>query len=134
MANAHYAKGKQAILSAEVNYLTATLKAVLMSNAYPQNLAVDEFYADISAYALAAPITLTGVSIANGVFDADDVTFPAVAAGSTGEGVAIFVDTGNPATSRLLHYIDTITSFPVATNGGDVTVQWDNGVNKIFQL
>jgi hypothetical protein len=134
MANAHFAKGKQAILSAEINYLTATFKAVLVRNDYPQNLAVDEFLSDISAYVLGTAVALTGVSITDGIFDANDAVFPLVPAGDTAEGVVIYLDTGNPATSRLLHYIDQITSFPVATTGGNITVQWDNGAYKIFSL
>jgi hypothetical protein len=38
------------------------------------------------------------------------------------------------ATSPVLIYIDTITGFPLATNGGDITIQWDNGAYKIFSL
>jgi hypothetical protein len=87
MANAHFAKGKQAILSAEINYLTATFKAVLVRNDYPQNLAVDEFLSDISAYVLGTAVALTGVSITDGIFDANDAVFPLVPAGDTAEGV-----------------------------------------------
>jgi hypothetical protein len=134
MANALYAKFKQALLNAEINLDTDTIKAILVSNAYPQNLATDEFLSGISAYQLDDPVTLTNTTIAGGVFDADDVTFTAVAAGATAEGVVLYKDTGNPATSKLIAYIDTITSFPLATNGGNVTVQWDNGANKIFAL
>jgi hypothetical protein len=48
--------------------------------------------------------------------------------------VVIYKDTGSPASSPLLAYIDAITGFPLATNGGDITVQWDNGTFKIFSL
>ena len=49
---------------------------------------------------------------------------------ATGERKAI------PATgtSPLLMYIDTITGFPLATNGGNVVIQWDNGAYKIVSL
>jgi len=46
----------------------------------------------------------------------------------------IWKDTGNPATSPLLLYIDTIGGFPLATNGGDITVAWNDGAYKIFSL
>lgn len=134
MANALYAKGKQKILNKEIDFDTDTIKAALVSNAYAQNLTTDEFYSTISAHVVDTPETLAGKSITSGVFDASDVTFTAVAAGSTLEAVVLYLDTGNPATSPLLVYIDTITGFPLATNGGDITVQWDNGANKIFSL
>lgn len=135
MANAHYAKGKEKILSAAVNYLTDTIKVALVKNTYPQNLATDEFFGpSLSAYVVGTPQTLISKAVAAGVFDADDVTFLTVATGDTLEGVVIYKDTGVAGTSPLLHYIDTITGFPLATNGGDITVQWDNGAYRIFSL
>lgn len=134
MANAWYAKGKQAVLNAEINFDTDTIKAALVSSAYAQNLSADEFFAGISAHVLGTPQTIANTTIANGTFDGDDVTFLAVAAGSTAEAVVLYKDTGNPATSRLLAYLDQITSFPIATNGGNIQVQWDNGASKIITL
>lgn len=135
MANAHYAKGKEKILSAAVNYLTDTIKVALVKNTYPQSLATDEFFGpSLSTYVVGTPQTLANKSVVAGVFDADDVTFSTVAAGDTLEGVVIYKDTGVAGTSPLLHYIDTITGFPLATNGGDITVQWDNGAYRIFSL
>lgn len=134
MANALYAKGKEKILSAAINFVTDTIKVALVKNTYPQNLATDEFYTSISAYVLNTPQTLGTKSVTDGVFDAADATFTAVTAGDTSEGVVIYKDTGVAGTSPLLAYIDTITGFPLATNGGDITVQWDNGTYKIFSL
>lgn len=134
MANALYVKGKEKILSGEINFITDTIKVALVKNDYAQNLATDEFYTSISAHVLDTPETLAGKSISGGVFDAGDATFTAVLAGDTSEGVVIYKDTGVAATSPLLAYIDTITGFPLVMNGGDVTIQWDNGAYKIFSL
>ena len=134
MANALYTKGKEKILSGAINFTSDTLKVALVKNDYAQNLATDEFYSSISASVLNTDKTLLAKTVAGGAFDADDVTWTAVAAGAVSEGVVIYKDTGNPATSPLIAYIDTITGFPLATNGGDITVQWDNGAYKIFSL
>lgn len=134
MANALYAKGKEKILSAQINFATDTLKVAMVKNTYPQDLSTDEFFSSISAYVLGTPQTLTNKTVTGGVFDADDATFAAVLAGDTSEGVVIYKDTGVAGTSPLLAYIDTITGFPLATNGGGVAVQWDNGTFKIFSL
>lgn len=134
MSNAIYAKGKEKILSGSINFATDTIKVALVKNDYAQNLATDEFYSSISASVISTDQALASKSVTGGVFDAADVTYTAVAAGATSEGVVIYKDTGNPATSPLLAYIDTITGFPLATNGGDITVQWDNGAYKIFSL
>ena len=134
MANAWYAKGKEKQLSGSINLVSDTIKVMLVKNTYPQALATDEFVSDISAYRLNTDQTLGAKSVTGGVFDAGDVTYSAVTAGDTSEGVVIYKDTGSPATSPLLMYIDTITGFPLATNGGDISVQWDNGSYKIFSL
>lgn len=134
MANALYAKGKEKFLTGAINLSTDTIKVALVKNDYAQNLTTDEFYTSISAHVLGTPQTLGSKAITNGVFDAADVTFTAVTAGDTCEGVVIYKDTGTPSTSALIAYIDTITGFPLATNGGDITIQWDNGAYKIFSL
>lgn len=134
MANALYAKGKEKMLSGAINFSGDTIKAILVKNTYPQNLATDEFLTDVSAYRLNADQTLGSKSVTAGVFDAADATWTAVTTGDTSEGVVLYKDTGVAGTSPLLAYIDTITGFPVATNGGDITVQWDNGAYKIFSL
>ena len=54
--------------------------------------------------------------------------------GATAKAVVLFKNTGEAGTSPLLGYIDTITGFPVATHGSDITVQWDNGAFRIFSL
>lgn len=134
MANVFYTKGKEKILSADIDWVTDTIKVMLVKNTYPQSLATDEFLDDVEAYRLNTDQTLTGKSITNGIFDAADPTWTAVTAGDTSEGVVIYKDTGSAATSPLLIYIDSITGFPLPTNGGDVTAAWDNGANKIFSL
>jgi len=134
MSNALYAKGKEKMLAASINFVSDTIKVALVKNTYPQNLATDEFYSDISAYVIGTPQTLGSKTTTAGVFDAGDATYTAVTAGDTLEGVVIYKDTGAEATSPLLAYIDTITGFPLATNGGDITIAWDNGAYKIFSL
>lgn len=134
MTNALYAKGKEAILNGDIDFDTDTIKAALVKNTYSQNLTTDDFYDDVSSHVVGTPQTLGSKTITNGVFDAADVTFTAVSAGDTVEAVVIYKDTGTPSTSNLLAYIDTITGFPLATNGGDITIQWDSGSYKIFSL
>lgn len=136
MANALYAKGKEKLLSStnSISLDTDTMKVALVKNDYVQNLTTDEWYTSISAHVVGTPQTLATKTITNGVFDAADVTWTAVASGSTFEAVVIYKDTGTAGTSPLLAYIDTITGFPLASNGGDITVQWDNGAFKIFSL
>jgi hypothetical protein len=134
MSNALYAKFKQKLLAGDIDLEVDTIKVALIKNDYAQNLTTDEFHAILAASIIGTPQTLGSKTVTNGVFDAADVTFTAVAAGSTLEAVVLYKDTGVSATSPLIAYIDTITGFPLATNGGDITIQWDSGANKIFAL
>lgn len=134
MANAWYRKGAEKVLLAQVNFDTDTIKARLVKNTYAQNLSTDEFISSVTAITGSTDQTLANTSVTDGVFDADDITFTAVPAGETSEGVVIYKDTGVAGTSPLLMYIDTITGFPLATNGGNVVIQWDNGAYKIVSL
>lgn len=134
MANALYAKGKEALLSGAINIPTDTIKAILVSNGYTPNINTHQYLSSLEAYRLNTDQTLGTKSITSGVVDAADVTWTAVAVGATGSYVALYKDTGSAATSPLIALFDTITNFPVSTNGGDITVQWDNGAYKIFAL
>ena len=134
MSNALYGKGKEKLLSASINLSSDTIKAAIVSSSYTANLSTHEFYSDISATVLNTPQTLGSKTITLGVFDAADITFTAVTSGSTAKAIVIYKDTGVAGTSPLLAYIDTITGFPLATNGGDITIVWDSGSNKIFAL
>ncbi len=135
MASAMYDKGREGFLDGSIDWDTDNIKAVLVDNgAYTVNLATHDFLDDIAGGArIATSGNLASKTVAAGVADAADVTFTAVT-GTTVESIVLYKDTGSSATSRLIAYIDTGTGLPVTPNGGDITVQWDNGANKIFKL
>lgn len=66
------------------------------------------------------------------VLDANDVTFTATS-GDQCEGILVFQQTAADTTDVLLFWWDTASGLPV-TLGGDVTVAWDNGANKIAKV
>lgn len=134
MTNAVYVKGAEKILSGTIAFPTDTIKVALVKNTYAQNLSTDEFYSDVSAHVVGTPQTLSGKTVTGGKLDASDPTFAAVTAGDTVEALVVYKDTGVAGTSPLLFYIDQVTAFPLATNGGDITPQWDNGTAKILTL
>lgn len=134
MANALYGKGKEKLLAGAINFGTDTIKAALVKTAYAPNMATDEYFSTISANVLNTPQTLTTKTTTLGVVDADDVVFTAVTAGDTAKAVVLYKDTGLAGTSPLLAYIDVITGFPLATNGGDIQIVWDAGAYKIFAI
>lgn len=137
MANALYDTGRNAFLTGGINWTSDTIAAVLVkvTSGYTVNLTTDQFLsAIVSGNRIATFSPLVGKSAAAGVADATDVTFPTVASGPAAGAVVLYKNTGTDTTSPLIAYIDTATGLPVTPNGGDVTVAFDNGSNKIFKL
>lgn len=135
MANAMFDKGREGFLDGDIDWSADNFKVVLVDAAdYTVNLATHEDLADVPGAArVATSGNLTSKTSTAGVADAADVTFSAVT-GDESEALLIYQDTGVEGTSRLVAYIDSATGLPVTPNGGDITVTWDNGANKIFKL
>lgn len=135
MANLIYPTFKNAALTTGtgVNLSSDTIKVTLVDAASYTYSAAHDFIDDVPGGARISTQTLAGKTVTTNVFDADDVTFTTVASG-TYEALVIWEDTGTESTSRLIAYIDTATGLPVTSTGGNATVTWDNGANKIFAL
>jgi hypothetical protein len=135
MANALYDKGREGFLDGSIDWDTNDIRVILVdTGTYTVNLSTHDFLDDVPGGArVATSGALSGKTVAAGVADANDVTFSAVT-GATVEAIVIYQHTGVESTSRLIAYIDTATGLPLTPNGGDVTVQWDSGANKIFKL
>lgn len=104
------------------------------SGGFVVKIGTHEFLSDVPAGArVATSGNLASKTATDGVADAADVTFSAVT-GDQSEALVIYKDTGVAGTSPLIAYIDAATGLPVTPNGGDITVQWDSGANKIFRL
>lgn len=133
MANAIYPKAKEQFLQAGINMSSATIKVALIDTGSYTYSAAHEFFSSVTGV-IGTPQTLGSKTFTNGVFDAADVTFPAVT-GNTAEALLIYVDTGTAGTSRLILFQDTgVTGLPVTPNGGDINLVFDSGANKIFAL
>lgn len=138
MANAVYIPLKNSYLTQaanQVDFDADDIRVILVDNAdYTVNLMTDDFLDDVPGAArVAVSSSLTGLSVSGATFDANDVTFSAVT-GDSVESIVIYKHTGVESTSRLIAYYDTATNLPVTPNGGDITVSWDSGADKIFTL
>ena len=132
MANVLYDAGRAAFANAAVDWDTDTIKMALVTSGYTFSQTHD-FFNDVTNVITTA--TLASCTNTGGILDAADTVLTSVAGGSTGAYIVIYKSTGTDATSALLLYLDTFTSgMPVVTNGGNITIQWDNGTNKIFKL
>ena len=135
MANTLYDAARQRFLEAQINWLTDTVKCILVdTGAYTPQTSVHQYLSDIPTSArIAGPVTLTSKATTGGAADAADCTFTSVS-GASIEAIILYKDTGTEATSPLIAYIDTATGLPITPNGGDIIVVWDSGANKIFRL
>lgn len=136
MANQLYGLGRNKFLTGDIAYDSDTIKVDLIdADDYTVSIDTHEFHdtGTVPSAAIVTTATLTTKSATLGVADAADTVFSAVT-GDVSEALLIWKDTGTPATSPLIAYIDTATGLPVTPNGGDITVTWDDGANKIFKL
>lgn len=137
MANALFDKGRESFLSQNpaLDWDTDTILLVLVDHGSDTPVpATDQFLSDIGAGArIATSSALGSKTVTSGVADAADVTLTSVS-GASVESIVIYKDTGVAGTSPLIAYIDTATGLPVTPNGGNITISWDNGANKIFKL
>lgn len=133
MANTLYDKGRESFLKGEISWGSDDIKIALVdTGTYSVNASTHQFLSDLSGV-IATSGNLASKTTTAGIADAADVVLSAVS-GSTGEAIIIYKDSGEDTTSRLIAYIDAATGLPVTPNGSDLTIVWDNGVNKIFKL
>lgn len=137
MANTLYDFGRQRFLEGQFNWLTDTIKVILVdTGSYSANFTTHQFLSDIPTSArigTSSGVALTSKTTTGGAADAADITFSGVT-GASIEALVIFKDTGTEGTSPLIAFIDTATGLPITPNGGDIICTWDNGTNKIFKL
>jgi hypothetical protein len=133
MANALYPKWKEAIAQASSDSaLSGTVKVVLVDTGTYTYSSAHQFLSSLSGTGGTAQ-TLGSKTYTNGVFDAADVTFTAVAGTVTYEGFVIYIDTGSAATSRLVYYHDAAGGgLPITSNGGDIVIAFN--ASGIFAL
>ena len=133
MANALYPKAKEAFLNADIDMATDTITIALIDTGNYTFNSEHQFRSDISNDAVISSANLSNKTAVNGVFDADDATFTSVT-GANCEALIIFQNTGSQANSRLIAFIDSATGLPILPNGGDITVAFSSGSNRIFAL
>jgi len=148
MANALYPKFKEALLnqaagtaainlSSDTNIKVALVNITGSTNAYTYSSS-HQYFNSVSTNSAAVVstnyATLTSRSVTNGVFDAADITFTSVTSTNVVGALVIFKDTGTASNSPLIAFLDTGSGLSITPNGGDITVAFDNGANKIFAL
>jgi hypothetical protein len=132
MANSLYVSAHEGFLGGDIDW-DSTITAALVRG-YTPNLDTHSTLSDVTGAGgtVVSSTTLTGKTKTGGVADATDITFPTVTAGAAIQHLLIY----QQSNSRLIALIDTTlgVTLPVIPNGGNITVQWDSGINKIFRI
>ena len=142
MANTLFPLAREGFLAGEIDWDTAVIKWVLVRG-YTIDTA-DKFVSDVTGGGgtlHGTPQTLGTKTVTQGTADAADSTMTAVTANASNHSVLVYqasAVTGGAdvaaSAQRIISVYDTGTNIPVVPNGGDVTIAWDSGANRIFTL
>ena len=138
MANALFDQGREDFLAGTLDWDAAEFRVALVDDTdVTFDLGVNDFWDDLVAglvHANGESDALASKTTTDGVADAADKTWSSVT-GDAADYVICFKETGVDSTSNLVFALDSATTgIPVTPNGGDITVTWDGGANKIFKL
>jgi len=135
--NQLYPNGKKNLLLKKIDVedvvANDNLLAALVSTSYSPAFSDEFFNTSVAANQIGSSVALVASSVSVNTttgavtFDANDVTFSSVAAGSTIGKIIVYVNGGTPGTDDyLLTYFDNDgSSIGLATNGGDITVSFN---------
>lgn len=142
MANVLFDPGREGFLDGTIDWDTAVIKVALVRG-YTLT-ASHKFVSDVTGAGgtlVATSAALGSKTVTNGIADGADLTFTAVASGAAITSILIFQSSavtggGDVAagSQRVIGFVDTATNLPVTPNGGDISITWDSGANKIFKL
>lgn len=124
-----YTAALDALLQGDVDLINDTISVMLIDTGeYTVDLDNHISQTDVPDAAVWSIATLTGKTVLDSVFRANDVVFSDVTeveVGDTAGALILFVNKETYSESLLLAYIDNAPEFPVALDGEDVSVYWD---------
>jgi hypothetical protein len=136
MANALFDSARNSFLTGTLSWTSGTYKVALLNSGYTFSAAhtlLQDVDGGGGAPNVVATATLAGEAAVGGVADATDLTFTAVT-GSQVTSIVIYKFVTDRTDSPVVAFINVGTNLPITPNGGDITIAWDNGANKIFKL
>lgn len=142
MANAVYPKAKEGFLDGSIDLDTATIKVALVRGyTYSSSHTTVSDVTGAGGTLHAASSGLASKTVTNGVFDASDITFTTPSTNANDHSLLVYQSSAvgggadvAASSQRVIAWVDTGTGIPIKPAGGDITVVWDNGANKIFSL
>src|SRR3972149_3900143 len=135
MANLLYDTARKSFLAGELDWDADAIKVPLLDTSNYVYSSAHDFFNDITVGGQTATSgAFVGKTTTAGTADASDVTLSAVS-GSVSENLIIWEDDASASGSdRPMARVEPATGLPVTPNGGDITITWDSGANRIFTL
>lgn len=132
MSNVIYPKGKESFALGNIDWVSDTIRIVLVDLGSYTYSAGHDALDDIPGGArVATSGPLAGKSATDGLLDADDVEIANVT-GASVEAAVVFKDSGSEGTSWLIGYQPAPTSgFPLTPNGSSVLIEFPGGVAQL---
>lgn len=136
MANTLFNVARNQFLQGQINWATDDIRCRLIKTSEYTFTATHTNMVDVAGAArVGDAMALTTSVTAEGAAEADDVTFTAVPSGHQIGAILIYKQTAaTDADTTLIAWLDTATGLPITSNGGDIIITWDNGINRIFRL
>lgn len=129
-----YNVARERFAVSQANWLTATVKAALVSATYAP-LATHEFVSDLGAGIVARSEELTNKEVRTAGICAGEIPeFEALLSAQTVVACVLYIDSGDDATSRLLYYSSTGPGFPFTPTGFTYAVLFDQANGGFFQV
>ena len=102
-----YPLARQLFATAGLNWATANVKCALLAAAYTPDFTQQYLTGIPAPFILATTGNIAGKSGAAGFLDGDTASFGVVASAAIAGYLLFYEDTGNPATSPLILFLDT---------------------------
>jgi hypothetical protein len=141
MATFWYNKGREGFADGSIPWLSSDIRYALIDVGQynPASTSSHKFISDVTGVSSTAIIQRTSAAATSkdctdGILDSADPVFSAVASGKTVGAWLVYANSGSDSSSRLVAFVDNSSGLPFATNGGDVTIQLDNGANKLGKI
>lgn len=137
MADAVYNNFKEILMEGGVDFLSDTIKVILVDSTYSPDVDNDIYYSDVTGelssangytaggFTLSSKSVIQDDSDDEGVFDAGNATWTASGGDITARGAIIYKDSGLASSSPLIGYID-FTYDKTASNGNDFIISWSS--------
>lgn len=131
--NFKYNKARERFLTGQVNWLTDTIKTLVVNGFYNANPA-HEYVSEIPPGAIIRRSDpLTSKAATDGYARAAAVPYPLFSSQQQVRGIVFYKDTGDDATSPLLAYVDDGVAFPFMPLGFDYAFAYDTIEGGFFR-